>query len=320
MVNIESIFARPLSVDGNLIHFCGTSNVSNQQQTNEAFSEKWLQVDKDKGTESMHALQKKWYLDLYGFSDESDLGAFLSSKEVVFDAGCGLGNKSAWFAELAPETLVIAMDFSESVIPASLNYSRYQNLFFVRGDIANTGIEPDAIGYVNCDQVIHHTENPEQTFRHLCSIIEPGGHFSCYVYAKKALPRELLDDHFREYAKKLSHPELWEMSQALTRLGRTLSELDIQIDVPEIKPLQIKGGRYDIQRFIYWNFLKCYWNEQVGETVSIATNFDWYAPSNAARFSEEEFRSWIQSNGLIVEHFHREEACYSGRFKKPCVA
>ena len=38
-----------------------------------------------------------------------------------------------------------------------------------------------------------------------------------------------------------------------------------------------------IQRFIYWNFLKCFWNEQLGKETSLVTNFDWYSPSNARR-------------------------------------
>ena len=47
-----------------------------------------------------------------------------------------------------------------------------------------------------------------------------------------------------------------------------------------------------------------------------ATNFDWYAPSNAKRYSKEEFLNMIKVNNLIVESFHEEEACFSGRFKK----
>ena len=78
----------------------------------------------------------------------------------------------------------------------------------------------------------------------------------------------------------------------------------------------IKAGEYDIQRFIYWNFIKCFFNEELGKETSIATNFDWYSPSNAKRFSESEFIEMINNNHLEIEYFHIEEACYSGRFKK----
>ncbi len=81
------------------------------------------------------------------------------------------------------------------------------------------------------------------------------------------------------------------MSEQLTELGRRLSALKVDIDVPEIPELGIKGGRYDIQRFIYWNFLKCFWNADLGTETSVLTNFDWYSPSNARRFSESEIRA-----------------------------
>jgi len=71
-----------------------------------------------------------------------------------------------------------------------------------------------------------------------------------------------------------------------------------------------------VQRFLYWNFLKCYWNEEQGEHNSVMINYDWYSPSQAFRYSEEEFRTWIVKEQLQEIHFHKEQACYSGRFLK----
>jgi hypothetical protein len=73
---------------------------------------------------------------------------------------------------------------------------------------------------------------------------------------------------------------------------------------------------YDIQRFIYWNFLKCFWKEDWSFELNKCTNYDWYAPSNAQRFSRAEFEEMISGNKLSITYFHEEEACYSGRFKK----
>jgi hypothetical protein len=95
-----------------------------------------------------------------------------------------------------------------------------------------------------------------------------------------------------------------------------LSALKAEFEAPEIPALGIKGGRYDVQRFIYWNFLKCFWSEDLGRETSVITNFDWYSPSNARRFSEAEVRAIVQANGLAETFFHREEACYSGRFTR----
>ena len=68
------------------------------------------------------------------------------------------------------------------------------------------------------------------------------------------MPRELLDDYFRIKCKELSKRELWEMSEQLSELGKKMQNLNIEFEAPDIPLLGIKGGKYDLQRFIYWNF------------------------------------------------------------------
>ena len=211
------------------------------------------------------------------------------------------------------------MDYSDSINYASKEYKHLKNLFFIRGDIANTGFKENVINYVSCDQVLQHTENPEETFAHLTKITKNNDVFSCYVYAEKALPRELLDEYFRKKTHEIDRNDLLDLSKQLTELGKTLTDLNIKINFPEIPLLGIKGGKQDLQRFFYWNFLKCYWNEELGQDISTSTNFDWYSPSNATRYSEDEFKDLIKNNNLEIEHFHSEEACYSGRFIKKSI-
>lgn len=313
---IHKIFKEKIEISSNFIHIKSNSEAQNQKQTNDVFSEKWTEYEKTNEKEKLYNFQKEWYLKLYGFESESALAKFLSTKKYIFDAGCGLGYKAKWFADLAPNSIVIGMDFSDACIIAAKNYKDTKNLYFIKGDIADVSFKNDSINYVSCDQVIMHTEIPENTFKELTRITKNRGQFACYVYAKKALPRELLDDYFRIETKNLTNEQLWEMSRQLTQLGKTLSELKIKVEIPDIPLLGIKGGKQDIQRFIYWNFLKCFWNEDLGYETSVATNFDWYSPSNAKRYSEEEYIKMIKDNNLSIEYFHREEACYSGRFIK----
>lgn len=281
------------------------------------FSDKWKRYERSAEKERLYEFQRKWYLQLYGFADENALATHLSGCRVIFDAGCGLGYKAAWFARLAPKALVIGMDFSEAAAQAARIYHHITNLVFVQGDIAQTGFTAGSVDYVSCDQVIMHTEDPERTFSELCRVARTaGGQVACYFYAKKALPRELLDNHFRQKCKELTREELWTMSEQLTELGRRLKELNCSFDAPEIPGLGIKGGRIDVQRFIYWNFLKCFWNPELGRETSVVTNFDWYSPSNARRFSPEEVRRLVNDNGLSEVFFNAEEACYSGRFAR----
>ena len=289
----------------------------NQAQTNKVFSDKWVKYSEEEldEQEQLFAFQKNWYLSLYDFADEAELGRYLRRQTVILDAGCGLGYKAHWFAQLSPDSLVIGMDYSDAVFVAAERYAHVPNLKFVKGDIADTRLRDNVLSYVSCDQVIHHTEDPQKTMLELARILKPGKELAVYVYAKKALPRELLDDHFRLHTGDIPADEMWQMSEQLTELGKRLSELKVNLDVPDIPLLGIKGGKMDIQRFIYWNFLKCFWNEELGRNTSVSTNYDWYAPSNAARYSEEEFAKMLENSGLAADSIHSEEACHSGRFE-----
>jgi SAM-dependent methyltransferase len=307
-------FDRPMSLRENFVLSSSASTDVGQEQTNSVFSEKWGKYQSSAEKDKLFEFQRNWYLKLYGFESELALAEHLRASNVIFDAGCGLGYKAAWFAALAPRSLVIGMDFSDAAAQAARSYSALENLFFVQGDIADTGLREGSVDYVSCDQVIMHTEDPERTFAELARITPRSGQLACYFYAKKALPRELLDDYFRTRCSHIEREKLWAMSEQLAELGRRLSALNVEIDVPEIPELGIKGGKSDIQRFIYWNFVKCFWNADLGAETSVLTNFDWYSPSNARRFSEAEIRAIVSVNGMKEIFFHSEEACFSGRF------
>ncbi len=104
------------------------------------------------------------------------------------------------------------------------------------------------------------------------------------------------------------------MSEQLTELGKRLSELNISFESPAIPALGITAGTYDLQHFVYWNFLKCFWNADLGLENSISCNFDWYSPSNARRFDKAEIKQLVDSNSMKEIFFHQEEACFSGRW------
>jgi ubiquinone/menaquinone biosynthesis C-methylase UbiE len=318
MNQVEELFKNKVNIRGNYILPFSDIEIeaANQAQTEKIFSDKWSEVEQYKNVEKLYEFQFDWFLKLYGFGTEGNLKNYLADKKLIIDTGCGLGYKAGWFAKLAPHATVIGIDISDALDLAAKNFSHLSNLYFIKGDIANTGISSNSIDFVVCDQVIMHTEVPEDTFSHLSDITKPGGEFACYVYSKKALPRELLDDYFRKATHKISNEEMWKFSEQLTELGRRLSDLKVEIDSPDIPLLGIKGGKYDIQRFIYWNFLKCFWREDWGFDLCKSTNYDWYAPSNARRFSKQEFIDMISANGLTISFFHEEEACYSGRFLK----
>lgn len=316
---LQKLFKYPIKITGNFIQVVNESkNVLdyNQGQTQDIFSTKWKEVEQLKEVDQLYAFQYEWFLKLYGFESETSFAIYLKTKKIIIDTGCGLGYKAAWFAKLSPESIVIGIDISDAMLLAAKNFSDYKNLYFLQRDIANTALKENSVDFVVCDQVIMHTEVPEKTFEHLATLTKSEGEFACYVYRKKALPRELIDDYFRTQTHTIPDEQMWEFSAQLTELGKRLSQLNVSFESPDIPLLGIKGGVYDIQRFIYWNFLKCFWKEEWGFELCKSTNYDWYAPSNAKRFTKAEFEKMISDNHLSILFFHEEEACYSGRFLK----
>ena len=95
----------------------------------------------------------------------------------------------------------------------------------------------------------------------------------------------------------------------MAELGKSLSQLKKKIIIKEDIPLlKIKAGTYDIQRFLYWNFLKCWWSPDVPFDQSVATNYDWYFPKFAYRHSEKEIKKWFKDIKLKIIHFNEIES------------
>jgi hypothetical protein len=97
--------------------------------------------------------------------------------------------------------------------------------------------------------------------------------------------------------------ECMEVSEAITKFGKALSDIKVEITIPaDIPILDIKAGTYDLQRWIYWNIFKCYWNDSMDWTSNVVTNFDWYHPLFAHRHTPEEVRGWFVEQGLVINH------------------
>jgi hypothetical protein len=90
----------------------------------------------------------------------------------------------------------------------------------------------------------------------------------------------------------------------IAELGKLLSELNIKIKVPEVKLFEIEEGEYDVQRFLYHFFAKCFWNPKLSLNDNALINYDWYHPHIATRHTIDEVEQWFTSNGLKIIHKH----------------
>jgi hypothetical protein len=130
--------------------------------------------------------------------------------------------------------------------------------------------------------------------------------------------RELADTHIRELTTDMEMDDAVEFAEQITALGRELSNLNAKITLKSGVPLLgIEPGEHDVQRLIYWHFLKCYWNDDMGHDLSVLTNLDWYHPPFAWRHTADEVREWCKSASLNVVHLDVAPSGISVRAERP---
>lgn len=277
-------------------------------RTEEAFSAKWRKHHKNHQAKDWINFQKKWFLERYGWKTESNFKKFLNTKNKILDAGTGIGN-SAKFLSLNPDADVFALDASDSVDFAYEKYGKLPNVHFLQADLRQLPFSKKFFDYIYSDQVLHHTKNTGTSFKYLTKFLTNSGHISIYVYNKKAPVREYVDDYIRKTTVKMSVEECTEFSKQMAYLGRSLSKLKKKIKIPyDIPILGVKSGEYDVQRFIYWHFLKCFWDESDNFERSVGVNFDWYSPKYAYRHTPPEVKKWFKETKIKITSFKEIES------------
>jgi SAM-dependent methyltransferase/uncharacterized protein YbaR (Trm112 family) len=275
--------------------------LGDQTGTSDSFSAKWSRVNEDELRQRVES-QYRWYVERFGFGDEDGLRDFLSATTTVLEAGTGLGGDAARFARLSDAT-VIGLDLSESVVIAQHEFGSAENLHYIQADLLRPPVRAGRFDFVSADQVVHHTPDARAAVRSLARLLAPGGALAFYVYKRKAPLRELADDYVRERATRMSVDECLELSADMSELGRELSALNATVTLERGIPLLgIPAGEHDVQRLIYWHFLKCFWNDDFSPNLNDLVNFDWYHPPYASRHTEQEVRDWCAELGLTIEH------------------
>jgi SAM-dependent methyltransferase/uncharacterized protein YbaR (Trm112 family) len=290
--------------------------LGDQTGTFDSFSAKWSRVDSAE-VQQRFAAQYAWYVQRFGFRDEDGLREFLADKRTVLEAGTGLGGDAARFARLSDAT-VVGLDLSESIVTAQREFGAAENLHYVQADLLRPPLPAGGFDFVSADQVVHHTPDAAAAVRSLARLVAPGGVLAFYVYKRKAPIREYADDYVRERTTRMSVEDCMEVSAQMSELGRELSRLGATITLERGIPLLgIPPGEHDVQRLIYWHFLKCFWNEEFSPNLNDLVNFDWYHPPYASRHTAEEVQDWCDDLGLTVEHLDVGDAGISVRTRAP---
>jgi SAM-dependent methyltransferase len=245
----------------------------------------------------------RWILERNGFASNADLKTYLAAKHRILDAGCGNGRVTALLRECSSteQTQIVAIDLVAAEV-ARHNLSAYRNIVIRQADLLGDLASLGQFDFIYCQEVLHHTADPERAFRNVCSLLVHGGEIAIYIYKRKAPVREYVDDYVRERIAPLDYEAASQVSGQITELGRVLAEAGCRLTVPAIPLLGIEGGEYDLQRFIYHHFMKCFWNSALSYEQNVAINYDWYHPQLCSRHTADEVRQWFGRAGLRVIH------------------
>jgi arsenite methyltransferase len=288
------------------------------RQTSESFAYKWGKRE----TYESDVVRKKayrWLVDRY-FGTERQRNIFLRKHKgkSILDAGCGSGFSAAiLFGKKLNQMKYLGVDISGSIHTAQ---KRFQELGlcgkFLQESI--TSMELDrAFDIIFCEGVLHHTSNPLQSLRNLVSHLNKNGLIMFYVYKRKAPVREWVDDFIRGKLKDLSNEDAWTKLISLTKLGKIIGGLNVTITIDEdIELLEIPRGKYNLQRFLYWFFIKTYYDRKLSLEEMNHVNFDWYRPLNCYRFRPEEIEAWLHKLRLEKVRFVVEESGITVMAKK----
>jgi SAM-dependent methyltransferase len=245
---------------------------------------------------------QRWIIERNGFSDLSCFKNHLAKCDRILDAGCGNGRITALLRMIAPgHTEIVGIDLVAADV-ARQNFKDVAHIHFETRDLTSDLSDLGKFDFIYCQEVLHHTVDPQKSFRNLCKLLIPGGELAVYVYKKKSPVREFVDDYIRNQITGLPYDEAIAHCREITEFGKALSNAKCRINIPAVKSLGIKEGEYDIQRLIYHFFAKCYWNPDVSLDENVIVNYDWYHPQIASRHTMDEVEAWFIEAGLNITH------------------
>jgi SAM-dependent methyltransferase len=244
----------------------------------------------------------RWILTRNGFGDAEGLAAYLADKGRILDAGCGNGRVTALLQRHAPEGCeIVGIDLHAAEV-ARENLAALPNVSVREGDLLGDLFELGEFDFIYCQEVLHHTGDPQAALENLASLLSEGGEVAIYVYRRKPPVREFTDNYLRERLSGLPYEQAMEVCRKIAELGRALADLKATVRVPAIEPLEIDEGEYDVERLVYHFFMKCFWNDELDAEANAAINYDWYHPDVSSTHTVDEVRRWFAEADLEVVH------------------
>jgi arsenite methyltransferase len=283
---------------------------SSQQQTADAFGYQWARRSAF-DLETTREMARKWNLELYGDVCNAPWWKEYGPRPRVLDAGCGAGLTAIeMLGPILDRLDYTGVDLSDAYLVAGERFKeRGLNGVFMKGDINDLPFPANSFDVILAAGVLHHTDSTRNALLAVAGKLKIGGRLLFYVYRKKGPIREFTDDYVREKLQGLPPEQAWDALYPLTKLGKALGELNIEIDVPEaIDVLDIPAGKINLQRLFYWHVCKAFYRPEYSLDEMNHINFDWFAPKNSHRQSMDEVLRWCSEASLVPERKVEEEA------------
>lgn len=268
-----------------------------QARTNTTFSDKWTRF-KNYGFEPQHQeFLYGWFMKKFNLGSLNELRAFYAKRNRILECGPGSGFNARFMAEQTPGE-VFALDISAAAMTTFENTRDLPNCTVVQADLMDAPFPDEYFDFIIADGVLHHTPDTRAAVEALYRKLEPGGQFFFYLYKKMGASRAFTDDHIRNAFMPMSPDECYSACEGLTELGRELSRVNAKITLEKPIPvLGIPAGTHDVQRLVYYNWVKCFWNEAFDFETNNMVNFDWYHPHNAWQHTQDEVECWLRNLG-----------------------
>ena len=278
--------------------------MSDIDQTIKSFRDKWTNNPNLAFTETLREGSEifNWLLTRNGLATPDAFRGWLAPRRRILDAGCGNGRVTALLRRYAaPEAEIVGIDISAADI-ARENLKETPRVTFFTKDLLGDLTDLGTFDLIYCQEVLHHTSDPQRAFLNLCRQLTPSGEIAIYVYKLKAPLREHADDYIRERIAHLDYEAAMQSMRGLTELGRLLAELKVTVKMPAVDVIGLEAGEYDVQRLVYNVLLKCFWNPELSFEDNVAINYDWYHPQLCSRHTLPEVEAWFERAGLRVLH------------------
>lgn len=280
----------------------GTAAIE-QSKTNATFSDKWRRFKNYGHSRAHQAFLFDWYCKKLGLPDLSGLKEFYAAKSRVLEVGPGSGFNTKFIAEHCPGE-VFALDVSDAALTTFEHTYAFDNCTVVQADLMLSPFPDAHFDFIIADGVLHHTPDTREAVRALYRKLAPSGQMFFYVYKKMGAVRYFSDQHIRDSFMTLPPEDCYAACQGITDLGRELSKLGAKITLDKAIPvLGIPAGTHDVQRLLYYNFIKCFWNDAFDYETNNMVNFDWYHPHNAWQHSQAEVEGWLKELGATEYTF-----------------